>query len=54
MAAIFQSSAIMEDEESGANNNDDLTADVKQDSIIAHNTDSSTIQKTAKKLREKK
>lgn len=54
MAAIFQSSAIMEDEEKGANNNDDLTADVKQDSIIAHNTDSATIQKNAKKLRPKK
>ncbi len=44
MAAIFQSSAIMEDEERVGNNNDDLTADIKQDSIIAHNIDSSTIK----------
>ena len=44
MAAIFQSSAIMDDEERVGNNNDDLTADVKQDSIIAHNIDSSTIK----------
>ncbi len=53
MAAIFQSSAIMEDDEKGANTND-LSADVKQDSTISHNTDSATIQKTAKKMRAKK
>lgn len=45
MAAIFQSSAIMEDEDRGTGNNIDLSTDEKQDSTIAHHSDSATIQK---------
>ncbi len=52
IAAIFQSSAIMDDEEKDANNNDNLTTDLKQDSIIAHQSDSATIEKKDKQIKK--
>lgn len=55
MAPIFQSSAIMEDEDrNGGNNNEDLTGDVKQDSIIAQKTDSTYIKNKADSIKKAK
>ena len=55
MAAIFQSSAIMDDEERAGNNKEDLSSDEKQDSTIANKGDSLSIKKNAEiNLKEKK
>lgn len=45
MAAIFQSSAIMEDDEKPGSNNEALSTDETQDSTIANKSDSLSIKK---------
>ena len=47
MAAIFQSSALMDDGEKPGSNNEDLSSDEKQDSTIANKNDSLSIKKNA-------
>ncbi|MEO7962019.1 MAG: serine hydrolase domain-containing protein [Ginsengibacter sp.] len=45
IAEIFESSAVMEEEERGNGHNEDLVTDEKQDSTIAERSDSTIIQK---------
>lgn len=45
MAEIFEASSIMDDEDRGAGNSENLSADEKQDSTIAEKTDSVSIER---------